>query len=63
MVEAPFLTSIANCKLNTMFLDNNRKIKSVSFSSNVSLVLEYINMKATDEQTLGKQFFNPVNVE
>lgn len=50
MVEAPFLTSIANCKLNTMFLDNNRKIQCVSLSSNVLLVLEYINMKATDEQ-------------
>ena len=51
MVEALFLISIANCKLNTMFLDNNRKIKSVSFSSNMLLVLEYINMKATDKQT------------
>lgn len=51
MVEAPFLTSTANCKLNTMFLDNNKKIKSVSFSSNVLLVLVYINMNATDEQT------------
>ena len=51
MVEALFLISIANCKLNTMFLDNNRKIKSVSFRSNVLSVLEYINMKATDKQT------------
>lgn len=51
MVEALFLISIANCKLNTMFLDNNRKIKSVSFRSNVLSVLEYINMKTTDKQT------------